>query len=142
MLGKPFWFQRRKYGGWGVYPKTWQGWVYIAVAVAIISLIQFIPFGDAQTKTIVTLILVAILVLDIIHIMIKIPMDERDRVHEAIAERNALWAVLGALAAGIGCQAATSAINNSVQIDPVIIVAIVAGLVAKAITNIYLDKKN
>jgi len=26
MIGNPEWFQRRKYGGWGIFPKTWQGW--------------------------------------------------------------------------------------------------------------------
>ena len=142
MLGKPAWFQRRKYGGWGIYPKTWQGWVYIVVAIAVFVLIQYLPIANIQTKTIAMLVVAAIIVLDIIHIMVRLPMDERDRIHEAIAERNALWAILAALAAGIGWQAATSAISNNIQIDPVIIVALVAGLIAKAITNIYLDKKN
>lgn len=141
MLGKPHWFQRRKYGGWGVYPKTWQGWVYIAVAIAVFLIIQRLPFGDMQTKTIVTVVLAAVIVLDLIHIMVRLPMDERDRIHEAIAERNALWAIISALSAGICWQALTSAQNN-LQIDPVIIIALFAGLIAKTVTNIYLDRKN
>jgi len=141
MFGKPSWFQRRKYGGWGIFPKTWQGWIYIAVAIAIFMIIQHLPFGDMQTKVVAMLVVAAIIVMDLIHIMARLPMDERDRIHEAIAERNALWAIVAALAAGIGWQTSTSAQNN-LQIDPFIIVALVVGLIAKAITNIYLDRKN
>lgn len=148
MIGKPTWFKRRKYTGWGIYPKNWQGWTYIAGIVAIVALIQYIPLdfmgitGNSQIRTIATIVFCVIIVLDTIHIMARLPMDERDRIHEAIAERNALWAIMAALATGVGWQAATSALNNKVQIDPVIIVALVAGLIAKATTNIYLDKKN
>jgi hypothetical protein len=148
MIGKPNWFQRRKYGGWGIFPKTWQGWVYIAGAIAIFALIQYFPLGDAQAtgngqiRIIATFIFAAIFVLDIIHIMVRLPMDERDRIHEAIAERNALWAIVTALAVGMVWQAATSAITKNIQIDPILIAALVVGVLAKAATNIYLDKKN
>jgi hypothetical protein len=148
MLGKPHWFQRRKYGGWGLYPKTWQGWAYIGAAIAIFALIQVIPLGDpqapgtSQIRIIATFILAGILVLDTIHIMAKLPMDERDRIHEAIAERNALWAIIAVLAGGIGWQAATSAVNDINMVDPVIIVALILGLLAKAVTNLYLDRKD
>jgi hypothetical protein len=142
MLGKPKWFQRRKYAGWGLFPRTWEGWVYIAVAIAVGALIQYLPFGNEQTKTILTMVFVAGVALDVIHIMAHLPMDERERIHEAIAERNALWAILAALCAGIGWQTATSVLTNSVQIDPVLIAALIIGVIAKAITNIYLDKKD
>lgn len=36
MIAQKEWFGRRKYTGWGVTPKTWQGWVYIAVAVGLL----------------------------------------------------------------------------------------------------------
>lgn len=29
MIARADWFRRRKYGGWGVSPRTWQGWAYI-----------------------------------------------------------------------------------------------------------------
>jgi uncharacterized membrane protein len=142
MIGKAKWFQRRKYSGWGLTPKTWQGWAYIAVIIAIATLIQLFPIGDEQTKILITMGLVAIILLDIVHIMATMPMDERDRIHEAIAERNALYAILTALVAGIGWQSFTGVMNGNVQIDPIIIVALVLALVAKAATNIYLDRKN
>jgi hypothetical protein len=142
MLGRPKWFQRRKYAGWGIFPKTWQGWAYIGVAIAIAVLIQYFPLGNEQTKAIATMLFIAIIILDVVHIMANLPMDERDRIHEAIAERNALYALLAALCVGIGWQAGTGIINNNVQVDPVIIAALVVGLLAKAISNIYLDRKN
>src|SRR3989344_3475445 len=115
MIGKPNWFVRRKYGGWGLFPATWQGWVYLVI----------------------------FLVADTIDIMIRIKKDERETLHEALAERNALWVIIFILAAGIAYQAAQSAILKGVPyVDPVIIIAIVAGLIAKAATNIYLDKRN
>lgn len=148
MLGKPSWFKRRKYSGWGMSPSTWQGWAYIAGIIAVVLLIQYIPMGGlenaagGQIRTIITIIVVGIIAIDTVHIMAHLPMDERDRMHEAIAERNALWAIIAALAAGVGWQAATSALNKTLQVDPVIIAALVVGLIAKAVTNIYLDKKN
>jgi hypothetical protein len=35
MIGNPEWFTYRIFG-WGVAPKTWQGWVYVAVVAAAI----------------------------------------------------------------------------------------------------------
>lgn len=142
MIGKAKWFKRRKYGGWGVAPKTWQGWAYLAVFIGLALLIQILPFGTEQHKMIATMILAGLVVIDVIHIMIHLPMDERDRLHEATAERNALWVMLAILIAGAGYQAATSLVGPNPQIDPVIIIAIFGALIAKAITNIYLDRKN
>ena len=48
MIGKPSWFQRRKYGGWGLFPRVWQGWAYLVVAVGLFLLAPaaaFIVFG-------------------------------------------------------------------------------------------------
>ncbi len=141
MIGKPHWFKRRKYAGWGVYPATWQGWVYLGLAMGLMAITQVLPFDEA-VKIASTFILAMILVLDVLDIMRKMPMDERERIHEAIAERNALWVIIVALAAGTVYQSYISAAAKSFQVDPVIILALVAGLFAKAFTNIYLDKKD
>jgi hypothetical protein len=139
MFGKPAWFQRRKYAGWGIYPKTWQGWVYMVVLLAPLFLMQALPIsGDFQVAAMVIWAILA--AVDMVHIMIQMPKDERDRMHEAIAERNALWTIIAALAAGIGFQAAIGVIQHRMGVDPVILIALFAGLAAKAITNIYLDK--
>jgi hypothetical protein len=75
--------------------------------------------------------------------MITVNKDEREKIHEAIAERNALWTVIFILAFGVAYEVSKSVIaTGSFQIDPLIIIAIVLGLVVKASTNFYLDKKD
>jgi len=142
MIGKPEWFTRRKWAGWGLFPATWQGWVYMAILLTAIFGTQFIP-ADEKTRMIALGIVVAILILDTIDIMIRMKKDERETMHEAIAERNALWVIICVLAAGVAYQAARNVVlYGNFTIDPVILIALFAGLIAKAATNIYLDKKN
>ena len=68
--------------------------------------------------------------------------DEREKIHEAIAERNAMWTMIIVLIAGVGYQAASSTVNKSFMIDPFVIAALVLGLIVKAISNVYLDRKD
>lgn len=141
MIGKYEWFKRRKYTGWGFTPATWQGWVYIIVAIVPIILLTSTT-SISQTRMIFIIIWALVLAVDFIDIIMHLPKDERDRMHEAVAERNALWALLAVLTIGVGYQAATGAVDGVTKVDPVIIVAVVAGLIVKIISNIYLDKKN
>jgi len=141
MIGKPEWFSRRKYGGWGLVPKTWQGWVYTLLIVAPIIVLQAFVVNTA------TLILLGIWMIvvtaDFIHIMAHVAKDEREILHEAIAERNALWAIIAVLAMGVAFQVSHSvASGTGATVDPVILTAIFTGLIVKAVTNIYLDKKD
>lgn len=141
MIGKPEWFRRRKYTGWGFTPISWQGWLYVAVAIIpLVLLTSFSPMS--QWRIVATVVWAVILCIDFINIMIHLPKDERDTLHEAIAERNALWVIIGVLIVGIGYQTATSVVEGATKVDPVIIIAIFAGLFAKMISNIYLDRKN
>ena len=142
MIGKPEWFTRRKYGGWGIMPKTWQGWVYVAVIIIPFSVFNVLPFWSVKVRMIVTLAWALFLLIDVTHIMINMPKDEREKKHEAIAERNALWIVLLVLIVGIGYQIARTAITRTMQVDYFIIAAVFAGLITKGITNIYLDKRD
>jgi hypothetical protein len=141
MIGKPSWFSRRKYLGWGVFPSTWQGWAYLAVAVALISASQALPVRE-QARLTVTIVLAVVLAADLIHIMVAMPRDEREKVHEAIAERNALWVMLAVLVIGVGEQAAASVAHNDFRVDPIILAALVGAVLAKAVTNIYLDRND
>ena len=70
MIGRPEWFSNKRYTGIGIRPKTWQGWVYIAVALGLVIFIRWQPFWDwsNQTKNILTIAWAVILVLDAIHI--------------------------------------------------------------------------
>jgi hypothetical protein len=142
MIGKPEWFKRRKYGGWGIMPKTWQGWVYLAIIIIPFAIFNALPYWSVKTRIIVTGAWALFLIIDVVHIMVKMPRDERDRLHEAIAERNALWTIILVLVIGIGYQMARSAVTKTVQVDYFIIAAVFAGLIVKGISNIYLDKRN
>lgn len=142
MLGKTQWFQRRKYAGWGIAPKTYQGWLYLLVLILGLVFIQFINWPGKNTQVVLMFIWAGIFVLDTIDIMIRMPRDERDRLHEAFAERNALWVMITVLVIGISYRTAQSIVKGVVYIEPVIIIALFAGLAAKAVTNIYLDKKD
>ncbi len=142
MLGKPQWFQRRKYAGWGIYPKTYQGWVYILILLAGFLMIQLMNWPGENTKLILLAAWAGIFVFDTVDIMVRMPRDERDRLHEAIAERNALWVMLAVLILGVAYRTGQSIVQGEVYIDPIIIAAIVISLLVKAATNIYLDKKN
>ena len=142
MIGKSEWFNRRKYSGWGLgTPRNWKGWVYLAGIFIPFLIFQLLPFWNNLTKIIVTAAWLIFLVFDVTSMMIKMG-DERERKHEAIAERNALWIVIAVLVAGLGYQIAQSAVNQNFKIDIFIIIALFAGIIAKAISNIYLDKKD
>jgi len=143
MFGKPEWFTRRKYLGWGIQPKTWQGWVYIAVILIPIIGMQFIPQIDNNSRNAILIVWAVLLAIDIVDIMAHLKIDEREKMHEAIAERNALWAIVIVLAMGLSYRIAQSImLTGKPQIDPVILSALFVGLGAKAATNIYLDRKD
>ncbi len=143
MIGKPEWFKRRKYGGWGICPKTWQGWVYLAAVIVPFAVFNALPFWSEKTRMIVTLAWLAFLAIDISHIMIKMKKDEREKLHEAIAERNALWVMIAVIVIGIGYQTArASVLQNFTNVDWFLVAALFAAVIAKAITNVYLDRKD
>ncbi|MDD5111097.1 MAG: hypothetical protein PHG85_00970 [Candidatus Altiarchaeota archaeon] len=140
MLGKPEWFQRRKYGGWGLTPKTWQGWLYILVIIAPLFVLQML---GANGETIFAANLAWILVFgtDMLDIMRKLKKDERETQIEAMAERNSAWAMVAIIAIGVGYQAASSAASQTLQVDPFLIAALIAGALVKAASNIHLERK-
>jgi len=141
MIGKPEWFTRRKYTGWGLTPKTWQGWIYIAAIILPFVIFQSLPFWSFQVRAVVTIVWFIFLALDVFHIMIRMKKDERERIHEAIAERNALWAIMLIMAAGVAYQVSRSAVlQDFSQVDWFLVAALAVGLIVKSISNYYLDK--
>lgn len=142
VIAKPEWFARRKYSGWGVTPKTWQGWIYLAVIIIPFIVFQSFPNWSDKTRLIATTVLVLFLLIDIFDVMFRLKKDERETIHEAFAERNALWAIMIVLVLGILYQAISSALSNTIKIDWFIITALLAGVIVKAISNIYLDNKD
>lgn len=142
MIGKAEWFKRRKYGGWGLTPKTWQGWVYVAVSMIPLISFHIFQLWDTKTRAIVTIVWIAIIVVDSIEMMIKLKKDEREIIHEALAERNALWGMMAVLIIGLLYQVIISAIRGIIQIDWWILGALFVGIIIKSISNLYLDRKN
>ncbi len=142
VIAKPEWFGRRKYGGWGVSIKTWQGAVYILVVMVPFVIFQSLPYWNLETRLVVTGAWLLFLLIDMFDVMIRLKKDEREKIHEAIAERNALWTVMIVLVAGILYQTFTSALNQTIRVDWFIVAALFAGVLIKTISNIYLDRKD
>lgn len=134
MIGKSSWFSPRRFGGWGLTPNCWQGWLYIAVFVSPIIIVTYLPISPAL-KNIITIAITLILVVDIINIFLHLKKDERETLHEAIADRNALWIMLAALAGGIVYQSALG------SVDPIILIALACGVIVKALTHLYLRRR-
>ncbi len=141
MIGKAEWFQRRKYGGWGISPKTWQGWVYVALILIPFIVFQAMPFWSTQTRLIVTGIWIAFLMVDVTHIMLTLNRDEREYKIEAIAERNAGWFMALVLVVGIVYQVINSALNQTIAVNWFMVVALFGGAIVKTVSNILLEKK-
>jgi len=141
MIGKPEWFERRKYGGWGLHPKTWQGWLYLALIILPFIVFHSLPFWDVKTRMVITIIWVGFLLLDITHIMVALKRDEREFKIEAMSERNAAWMMILVLVLGILYQIITSALQQKIMVDWFLVVALFGGMFAKTFSNMILEKK-
>ncbi len=144
MFGNPKWFKRRKYSGWGLTPASWQGWVYTLGIVGLLISMMFIAQRfdlSAVNVSVIVFIALGLLSAEVIHIAAGMPKDERETTHEALAERNALWVVMPIVVFGILYQAMTSQSTGTLSVDPFLIAAMIGGVVAKAMTNLYLQDK-
>jgi len=142
IIARPEWFTRRKYGGWGLGIKTWQGAAYIAAMfIALIVMLQLA--GDSsQAKLVVTGIWMLFLLVDVFDIMWKLEKDERERMHEAIAERNAAWGMMIVLSIGVFIEALYNALNGRFYVNPFVIGALFVGVIIKSVTNYKLEREN
>lgn len=140
MIANPEWFTRRKYTGWGLTPAKWQGWVYLFVIILPVIIINQIPIGK-NVQTILLFVWLGIMCIDIVDMMIHLKKDEREKMHEALAERNAAWTMIAVIAFAIAYQTAQGIVNKSAAIDPFLFIILFAGLIAKAGTNWFLRNK-
>jgi len=131
MIGNSKWFNVRKYSGWGLTPNCWQGWAYIFAFIIPVALISNLNI-DPNYKNIFSLVIVGVLVMDTLHMMTQIKKDEREKLHEAIADRNALWFLLFGLIAW--------AFVKQIM-DPFFIGILLGATAIRAITQIYLRDK-
>jgi hypothetical protein len=134
MIGKSEWFQRRKYGGWGLSPKAWQGWAYTGLMILI-------TLGLMQWSPVAAYVFIGVMCLDVIHLMMTLKKDELEVKMEALAERNAAWAMIGIIVVGVGFQSVQSAITGRSQLDYFLVAALFGGVIAKAATNLWLERK-
>jgi len=144
MFANPKWFKRRKYTGWGITPASWQGWLYLLGFLSFILIVYSVlhSFGVKQEYTIVVVaFLMALMVVDAVIIMCRLTKDERQTQHEAIAERNATWAMVIIIGIGVIFQVIVGIINQNFSLDPFLIVALLCGVLAKGITNWFLIDK-
>ncbi|QHN07702.1 hypothetical protein [Methanothermobacter sp. THM-2] len=141
IIARPEWFGRRKYGGWGVSVKTWQGAAYLASVLLILVAIQLLPLSTIA-RIYVTAAWLVFLFLDMFDVMWKVRRDEREYIHEAVAERNAAWAMMPVLVVGIFIQLISSSLKGDPYVDPVPVIALVAGVIAKSVTNYRLEREN
>ncbi len=147
MIGKPEWFKYRTFG-WGVTPKTWQGWAYVAVLAATIGFVMSIGINEA-IKPWIAGVVILIFVADTIHIMIQLPKvhDERENLHQLIIERNCSFAAIAALVAVALYQAYQSralfqsGLNTAIPFDISIAIVLGAMLIAKVLTTLYVKRK-
>ena len=141
MIGNPSWFERRKYGGWGITPRTWQGYVYVAAILLPFIAFQAMPFWSIQTRLVVTVLWAIFLLVDVFDILIHLKKDEREYKIEAIAERNAAWAMAIITTIGLLYQLITSALNQTFSVSPILVAILFGGLIVKSISNIVLERK-
>jgi len=142
IIAKAEWFGRRKYGGWGLSIKTWQGAVYLSGMSLLLIILQLIPNLSIETRLIITGVWMAFLLVDLVDIIWKLEKDERERIHEAIAERNAAWGMVLVLVIGVFIELMYNALQQEIYVNPFIIAALVVGVIIKSITNYKLEKEN
>lgn len=141
MIAKKEWFERRKYGGWGVIPKTWQGWLFLVLVILPFVIFQLLPQWSDKIRLYVTIIWLFYLLLEIIPIMIFLKRDEREDQIEAISERNASWFMSLVLTFGILFEVFQGALNENLEVNLFLIIALAGGALVKTISNFCLEKK-
>ncbi len=143
MIGRTEWFTYRV-AGWGVTPRTWQGWVYVLGAIGLFVGLGSLPLPE-HTKNIMLGTLGGVFFLDLIIIWSQLGKvhDERDRQHQIIIERNcSLAAVLGLVGAMFyqTYQHAAST-GQGLPFDPLLLVVAGIMVLTKLISTLYYRRK-
>jgi len=142
MLGKSEWFERRKYGGWGLRPATWQGWFYVLVILIPVLIVSSISGLSDYQRNIILGAWIALILVDSLDIMMHLRKDERSRMHEAISERNSAWFMVIVLTAGFAYRLIQGANSGELHIDPIIATALFGAVIIKGVSNYILERKN
>ncbi len=141
MIGKAEWFKIRKYGGWGIAPANKNGWWYIAGITLPIIIFQSLPWWSDSLRSVVMAIWLGIILIDVLDIMVRLKKDEREVLHEAIAERNAAWWMVTVIAVGFLISTIGKAMEGEVYFDPILITALLGAALIKSLTHWRLRNK-
>ena len=143
MIGKPEWFTYRIFG-WGLRPRTWQGWVYVVVFVALFMGTASMPIPET-TKMSIMWVLMGILIINAVHIMTSLHKfhDERQNLHHLIIERNVSLAAVLAL---VGVALLQTYQNRGITVSGLPFdwsIAVILGVMVltKGISTFYVNKK-
>jgi hypothetical protein len=145
MIGKAHWFKYRTFG-WGLAPKTWEGWVYLAVAAFLVAGTLSMGIQDS-TKMWIFAIIMTIFVVDVLVIMTQIPKvtDERENFHQLVIERNCSFAAIVALLAIALYQTYKNTgfmvSNNGIPFDSSLLIILGAMLATKIVSTLYVKAK-
>jgi hypothetical protein len=141
MITNPKWFELQD-TGW-VKPKTWQAWVYIAGILLFQILIYTIelPSFSWTTRIIFDCVLFLVVCIDILQVKSKINNDERDFIHEAIAQRNSSWFMLVTIIIALNYQLISSLIDGKFSYDPWLVIALSGACLVRLISQWYLKDK-
>ena len=140
MIANPKWFEMRKFG-WGITPKTWQGWVYVIGMILPIQVFLFLMPWPVTARLTASIIWIAIICIEAMDIMMHIKRDEREHLHEALAERNAAWFMTLALVCGLLFQVQRSVATGISLVDPILIITLIGGALTKLFTYLYIKNK-
>jgi hypothetical protein len=148
MFGRPEWFTYRTFG-WGIRAKTWQGWVYLGVFLALLIGPNYLPI-DGHLKSLIRAGVFGLFLVDVIIIWTQLGKfhDERQQLHQLIIERNCSVVAVLSLCAVVGYRVYQNPVmpaSGSFQLntglfpfDPLLLVVLVAMAVTKLISTVYL----
>lgn len=142
IIAKPEWFKKTKYRGWDADIKTWQGAVYVAAVIIVFLVLALNPFMDKLDKVVLIGIWALFFLIDLVDILWKLKKDEREKIHEAIADRNAAWVMMIVLSLGFFVELIYSVLQKSLYVDPFLLIALIAGIMVKIITEYKLEKED
>ena len=144
MFARAEWFTSRS-TGWGVAPRTWQGWAYLLVFTAIFIALAGSPLSETA-KQILMGFLGAFILVDIVAVWVRMGrhQDERFRMHQLIIERNCSFAAVFSVIAVIGFRIYGSQNTlraDSFPFDPLLLGVLGAMVLTKLVSTIYLKYK-
>ncbi|MBR9700082.1 hypothetical protein GOV09_06500 [Candidatus Woesearchaeota archaeon] len=137
MIAKKEWFKPRILG-WGLYPKMWEGWAYIFIAVFLFIGALNLPVQD-ETKTLIAGIILAVFIFDTLIVMVQVyrNLTPEEKKKQYIMEATASYVGVTALVIALLYR-----ILVEKQIDYLLIAVLVAMALAKGATAYSKSNKN